>query len=346
MADETTDDSMKPWYKKPENILTYGGLALAGYLGLQALDTLLPLLNRVLENLVYTSILAGTVAILGWVLVSQDFHRLAWYGYKTAMRWLTSFVVDIDPIAIMKTFVQQLKKNLLAIRKAIGDLKGQARELEDKLKEKAEVQEKSMNMAAAAKARGDQKGMRTQMTLQMRKAGRAEKSSVTYQGLLNKLKTHISVMEKVEEAAQFMIADIEDTVEEESEKRKMIRASYKAMTASRRILAADQQREMYDMALESTTKDYYSKLGEIEQFMTDSQSFINGMDLENGVYDQDALTKLEEWEKRSTSLLEGGSGKTKYRVTPALTEGQDTDTEDGEPVEEKRQSFANLFEKL
>jgi hypothetical protein len=346
MTDET-DDSLKPWYKKPENLLTYGGFALAGYIGLKSLDTLLPLLNRVLENLVYTSILAGTLAIIGWVVMSQDFHRLAWYGYKTAMRWLTSFVVDIDPIAIMRTFVQSLKKNLLMIRKAIGDLKGQARELEDKLKEKAEVQEKSMNMAAAAKARGDQKGMRTQMTLQMRKAGRAEKSSVTYQGLLNKLKTHISVMEKVEEAAQFMVADIEDTVEEESEKRKMIRASYKAMTASRRILAADQQREMYDMALESTTKDYYSKLGEIEQFMTDSQSFINGMDLENGVYDQDALTKLEEWEKRSTSLLEGGTGKTKYRVAPALTEGQEAATdEDGEPVEEKRQSFANLFEKL
>lgn len=345
MSDD--ENATKPWYKKPENFLTYGGLALAGYFGLKSLDILLPLLNRVLENILYTSVLAGALAVVGWVLVSNDFHRLAWYGYKTVMRWLTGFVVDIDPIAIMKTFVQQLKKNLVDIRKAIGDLKGQARELEDKLREKADVQEKSMNMAAAAKARGDQKGMRTQMTLQMRKAGRAEKTSVTYQGLLNKLKTHISVMEKVEEAANFMITDIEDTVEEEAEKRKMIHASYKAMTASRRILAADQQREMYDMALESTTKDYYAKLGEIEQFMDDSQSFINGMDLENGVYDQEALTKLEGWEKRSSSLLEGGTGKTKFRISPQVSSEEDSsETAESDDSKEDRQSFTDLFNKV
>jgi len=29
-------------------------------------------------NLVYTSILAGVVALLGWAAVSSDFHRLAW----------------------------------------------------------------------------------------------------------------------------------------------------------------------------------------------------------------------------------------------------------------------------
>jgi hypothetical protein len=343
MAD-MTDDSKKAWYQKPENILTYGGIAAGGYIVLKELDVILPLLNRVLENVIYTSVLAGTIAVLGWVVVSNDFHRLVWLGYKSAMRWMTSFIVELDPIGVMRNYVAQLKKNLKDIAAALSALRGQKRNLEQLIEQKAAEHDKSMSLAAQAKARADQKGMKTEMQLQFRKAGRAEKSNMTYQGLLNTIKKHLAIMEKVEEAANFMITDIEDTVDEESKKREMIHASFKAMSASRRILAGDKQRELYDMALESTTKDYYSKLGEIEQFMSDSQSFINGMDLENGVVEADALAKLEQWEQRSSNLLEGGSGKTKFRVSP-VNESHQEDA-DEEPEKEKRQSFADLFEKL
>lgn len=345
-TDMVATDSKKKAWERPENWFAWGGLALLGYGALKGLDVVLPLLERVLENVLYTSVLAGGVAIVGYLLVNKDFHRLAWYGYKSVMRWVTERFVRIDPIAIMRTYVESLQENLVVITDAIGELKGQARKLDAKIKEATEKQERSMNMAAQAKARGAERGMRTEMALQMRKAGRAEKSTMTYQGLLNRIRTHISVMEKVQEAAQFMVTDIEDTVEEETEKRRMIQASFKAMKASRRILAESQQREMYDMAMESVTNDYYSKLGEIEQFMDDSKHFIATMDLENGVYEADALAKLEEWEKRSSALLEGGTGKTKYRVAPpVLTADGDTE-DDGAEHEEKRQSFANLFDKL
>jgi hypothetical protein len=153
-------------------------------------------------------------------------------------------------------------------------------------------------------------------------------------------------MEKVDEAAKFMIADIEDTVEEETKKREMIRASYKAMSAARRILAADKQRELYDMALESTTRDYSTKLGEITQFMEDSQHFINTMDLENGVFESDALSKLDDWEKRSASLLEGGTGKTKFNVLTGDSVGHLLSGGTQEPVTQDRQSFSEMFDKL
>jgi hypothetical protein len=330
-------------WQKPENWFTWAGITVLGYGALRALDAALPLLTRVLENVLYTSLLAGGTALVGWLLVNKDVHRLAWYAYKSAMRWVTRRFVEIDPIAIMRTFIVQLEGNLAEISEAIGALRGQTRKLEAKIRATTEKQEQSMNMAAQAKARGDQRGMRAEMALQMRKAGRAEKSNITYQGLLNRMKAHLAVMEKVEEASNLMVADIKDTVEEETEKRSMIQASHKAMSASHRILAEGERRELYDLAMEQVTTDYYSKLGEIEQFMDDSTHFINTMDLENGVYEADALFRLQEWEKRSASLLEGGSGKTKYRVPPLLAR---SDLEDHPEPEKTATAFAKLFDDI
>lgn len=346
MADESLDK--KPWYKKPENILVYGGLAALGYVGVQFLDSFLPILNRVLENAIYTAGLFGVLGVIGFLAVNGDFHKLLWYGYTSAMRWLTSWVVELDPIGMMKSAVKDLQKYLGDIKKALGSLRGQAHSLEELIGEKTREHEHSMNLAAQARKRQDEKGMKMTMQLQARKAGRAEQSTLTYQGLLNKLRRHIAVMEKIEEASNFMIMDMQDTIEEESKKREMIHASYKAMSAAKAILAASKQRELYDMALEANVKDYYSKLGEIQQFMEDSQHFINTMDLENGAYEADALAKLDEWEKRSESLLEGGTGKTKYRVNPVGTSGstEDSSDDEGETQEEKRQSFADLFGNL
>jgi hypothetical protein len=342
-SDIVASESKKKWWQRPENWFTWGGLALVGYGILRGLDVLLPLLNRVLENLLYTSVLAGGVAIVAWLLVNKDIHKLVWYGYKSAMRWITRRFVEIDPIAIMQTFVGTLEANLQQISKSIADLKGQARKLEAKIKMTTEKQENAMNMALQAKQKGET--MRKDLTLQVRKAKRAEQSNLTYQGLLNRIRRHIAVMEKVKEASELMVADIKDTVEEETEKRQMIQASYKAMSASRRILSEGKDREMFDMAMETVTNDYYNKLGEIEQFMDDSQHFINTMDLENGVYEEEALTKLEEWEKRSKNLLEGGSGKTRFRVEHPTFDTEDTLEEEAEG-KKRQQSFADLFESL
>jgi len=340
------EETQKKAWQKPENWFAWGGLAVLGYLGLKSLDYILPLLERVLENVIYTAALAGVVGILGWIIVSKDFHRLAWYGYKTVMRWLTQMVIDIDPISILRGYVEKLHEKYNEITKALSSLRAQARELDSLIKTKSEAYDHSMKMAAQARSQSAQQGMKTEVLIQTRKAGRLEKTALTYQGLLNKIKAHIALMEKIQEASKYMIADIEDTVDEETQKRKTIRASYKAMAASKAILQADKDREMYDMALGSVQADYYAKLGEIDQFMEDSKDFINSMDLANGVADVDAMAKLDEWDKRANSLLEGGSGKTKFRIGGSSTLNQEDELDVQDATTKRPQSFASMFDKL
>lgn len=337
--------SKKPAWKRPDNWFAWGGLAVGAYFLFRGLDAILPLVNRVLENLLYTSVLAGALAVVGYLFFSKDFHKLVWYAYKMAMRWVTRRFIEIDPIAIMETYVGTLREKLQIITESLNNLYGQLRRLEHLIKQKSEEFQSSMQKAAIARSQQDKEGMRAQFTLQARKAGRLEKSTMTYQGLVNQIKKLISLMKKVKEVSEITIADMDDTVKEEREKRDTINASFRAMGAAKSILAADSQREMYDTALEITQQEYYTKFGAIEQFMNDAQSAITSMDLENGVYDADALERLNKYTDNGEfeKLL---SGRVRIASEAFPTEEEIAEQEAYEQAEQQktgRQSYADLF---
>lgn len=344
MSDPLATSEGKAWYQKPENVLVYGGLAVMGYFGLKVADQILPLLNRVLENGILFFGLLCVVAVGGFLLVNGDIHRLVWYGYKSAMRWVTGRFIELDPIGIMRSYVDRLMGQLKEISDSLKTLRGREVALVEKINAKTKAHDQNMNVAAQA----DKQGMIMQRQLAVRKAGRAEQVTLTFQGLLNEIRKQIAIAQKIQEASKYMVADINDTIEVETEKREEIQASYKAMNAARRILAKDKDREMYDRALESTTRDYANKLGEITQFLDDSRDFITTMDLENGAADEASLAKLKEWETRSANLLEGGTGKTKYRVgaLKQLPSDQGSQVIDAVIDDDSKQSYSDLFSTL
>ena len=66
------------------------------------------------------------------------------------------------------------------------------------------------------------------------------------------------------------------------------------------------QRAMFDMAMESITEDVANKVGEMERFMEVSANFMDSVDLQNGVFADEGLRMLEEWERKSELLLNDG----------------------------------------
>ena len=63
---------------------------------------------------------------------------------------------------------------------------------------------------------------------------------------------------------------------------------------------------MFDMALEAIADDVSSKVGEMERFMDMSTKFMDGIDLQNGVFEQEGMEMLEKWENEGVSMLLGG----------------------------------------
>jgi hypothetical protein len=64
------------------------------------------------------------------------------------------------------------------------------------------------------------------------------------------------------------------------------------------------------MALEAIAEDVSQKIGEMERFMDLSTSFMDSVDLQNGIFEEEGLALLEKWEKEGTSLLLGEEKQT------------------------------------
>ena len=108
------------------------------------------------------------------------------------------------------------------------------------------------------------------------------------------------------ENSEIMLEDLKDQVSVKETERKAIRASHSAMQSAMSIISGNgDKREMFDMALEAIADDVSQKIGEMERFMDLSTSFMDSVDLQNGIFEEEGMALLEKWEKEGTSLLLG-----------------------------------------
>ncbi|RMF28176.1 MAG: hypothetical protein D6765_06385 [Bacteroidetes bacterium] len=297
----------KSFWKRPEGVvgaIVLGALVIGGgYL----LVTSLPLLISLAQNVLYLSIMLVALAAILYIILDPKMRNLVWYMYKSTMRWITGLFVQIDPIGILKSYVEDLEDNLEKMGKQIGKIRGQMRKLENLMQENEREIEKSMKLASAAKEQGKEK----QMLLSSRKAARLQDTNEKYRKLHNKMQVMYRILDKMYQNSEILLEDTRDQVKLKEQERKAIRASHSAMKSAMAVISGDpDKREMFDAALESIADDLANKVGEMERFMELSANFMDSVDLQNGVFEEEGLKMLEKWEKESTLLLLGEKTKT------------------------------------
>ncbi len=297
----------KNFWQRPEGItgsIFLGGLILGGgYLLYMALPALIALAS----NMIY---LAGMLMVLGailYMIFDPKMRSLIGYMYKSVMRWITGIFVQIDPIGILKSYVENLQENLNKMSKQIGNLKGQMRKLKSIMEQNNEDIDLNMRMASKARETGDQKSM----TLASRKAARLTESNKKYDKLFNKMKVIERILTKMYQNSEILLEDTKDQVKVKEQERKAIRTSHSAMKSAMSVISGDpDQRAMFDQAMESIADDVANKVGEMERFMEMSSSVMNSVDLQNGVFEEKGMKMLEEWEKKSSLILMGDGAST------------------------------------
>lgn len=291
----------KSFWRRPEGIP--GALFLAAFLigGGYLLYISLPFLIALAANTLY---LVGMLMALGAILymvLDPKMRNLIWYMYKSAMRGITGLFVNLDPIGVLKSYVDDLKSNLRKMNTQIVELQGQSRKLNILVDENEKEIEKQLALARHAQKKST---MQNQVILATRKAARLKESNEKYNKLLAKMDILIRLLKKMYQNSLILIDDTESQVKEKEIERKMIRASHSAMTSAMSVISGNpDQRAMFDMALESIADDVSSKVGEMERFMEMSSSFMNSVDLQNGVFEEEGLRMLEQWESNSTLSL-------------------------------------------
>jgi len=327
---ENTDFKPKSFWSRPEG--TTGALFLLGIIG--GAGFLLFKYSAALAGLLSSTIsIVISLLVLGaiiYMVLDPKMRTLVSYMYKSFMRWITGIFVTIDPIGILKNYIDDLKDNLKKMSSQIGSLKGQMRKLKDIVGTNNKEIEKQMAIARKAKQLGDQKAM----MLSSRKAARLKESNGKYSSLHSKMSVLYKVLTKMYSNSEILLEDTVDQVKVKEQERKAIRASHSAMSSAMSIIKGDgDKRAMFDQAMEVIADDVSNKVGEMERFMEMSSDFMNSVDLQNGVFEEQGLKMLEEYEKKSTLLLLGGQENVDNDVLDLKELDIQTNTGSGESSE-------------
>jgi len=301
------EDKPKTFWQRPEGetglIVLIAAIAGGGLLLAQALPFLIALTSNVIT-------LAALLLVLGaliFMVLDPKMRNLIWYMYKSVMRWVTGLFVQIDPIGILKNYVEDLRENLRKMNRQISMLRGQMHKLQELIINNRKEIQSNLQLASKAKA-ADKQAM---MILKSRKAGRLRDSNIKYEDLYRKMEILYRVLTKMYENSQILMEDIKDQVDVKEQERKAIHASHSAMRSAMSVISGDKdKRAMFDQALEAIADDVSQKVGEMERFMEVSENFMQSIDLQNGVFEEEGLRMLEQWETEGASLLLGSAKET------------------------------------
>jgi len=296
----------KSFWERPEG--TTGMLALgAGAVGLFfAAPALLAFMSTMVALLGQTIALVALGVVLFLmlnVIFNKKVQTLVRYAFKSAMRKVTQAFVEIDPIGIMKNYVEELVGKREVMAGSRDKLKGQITVLSRQIDANTSDYENSMARAAIAN-KNQNAG---QFKVAANNAGRMEKlNKDSLVPLLSQLQLHLRAIDKYYEVTGTVIDDLRNEVKAREIERKMILASHTAMRAAKAILSGGTDaKELFDQAMEFVVEDFGMKMGEIDSFIENSKGFVEGLDMQNGVYEADALKKLQVWEAKADSILLG-----------------------------------------
>lgn len=296
MNDTQPKSNLKSFWERPEGttgMITLAGIAIGLYFALPLLLTFVTGLFALLGYTIGVVVLTAVLAALLVILTDKRTRILFSLAFKMAMKKLTSAIINMDPIAVMELYVDRMTEKRAKVREARDKLKGQKRKLEDQLRSSEGEYKNAMGIAEQARMSGNA----TQLQLQARKSARLEElARDTLMPLLSQISAHVDAADKVYEATGFIIDDMTDDIRVRKIRQENVKASFSLMSASKEILeGGSAERLMYDEAAEADLNSYYQKLGAVDAFLEDSKPVLDGFDLQNGVYEQQALARIEQW---------------------------------------------------
>ena len=292
----------KSFWKKPEGVVgiifLLAMLVGAGFL----ISSFSAAVIAFGSTLVGKGVLFGTLGVLVFMALDSKTRTLVSYMYKSTMRWFTGLFIQIDPIGILKNYIDDLRKNLKKMRKQMHQLRGQMHKLGEMIHTNKKDINSNIQLAKTARAQQNEQVL----ILKSRKAGRLKESNMKLEDLYKKMDVLYKVLNKMYKNSEILVEDIDDQVKIKEQEYIAIKASNSAMKSAMNIIKGDKdKRAMFDQALEAVADDVSGKVGEMEQFMEMSQEFMESIDLQNGIFEEKGLEMLEKWEQKSTSLLLG-----------------------------------------
>jgi len=289
------------FWRKPEGRI---GMAVLGLLGAAGgtffWTTLLPALGPLLENDFTAAGLCVALAGVLWAATTAGIRSRSRARFQVLMRALHGKLVKPDPIG-------DLRKLAAGLEMDIAQLSTQVDNLGDKIESIG--LDIDANVREADQALRDVNSGRSKagkLFLKSRQALRLQKSNQTLSELLTRMKQLHEQLAKMRDDSEAVRQDIEAEIRVREKERVALIAGTSAIRAATRSFGGDLERQLaFDRATESLADDFSERIGRIRAFVETSQSFIDGVDIQNGIYRGEALDLLEQWKANGDGVLAG-----------------------------------------
>jgi len=139
------------------------------------------------------------------------------------MRWCTGIVIELNPIAILRSDVDDIKEKLSKMGQQIVDLGGQLGKIDKKIADRKAEEEKSIGLARQAET---MPGREAEVKLHAMQAERLEQYIKKLEVLSKKMNILLKVLTKMKYYSEIMIKNTEMEVEIRTEEREAITKSH------------------------------------------------------------------------------------------------------------------------
>jgi phage shock protein A len=333
---------LKSFWERPEGntgLVVIGGVVVtAGILILKNIDALISLA----ENTIYFGALCGLIFTVTALLMNSRFRFLIRSMFESAMRAITSVFIAIDPIGILKNYLQDMIKKMKLIGGYITQLAGQVGKVEQDIAIREKKAEEYLRLAKAAKNRNDMSSAGLQSTFAAREVEFIQRRRVS----LDKMKQTLEILKQMEKRLDILYKDTDNQVTMLVDEFQAVKASYKAMKGASEIINGDEAKDLFNQTCQYMTDQVGMKLGEMDRFMEQAKGSLTTMDLKSDVLNDQGLELLTNWEKNGLLSYESGQlqqGRVRVATGPSTNELEAAEMEQNQ--NQSTNSFSKIFNK-
>ncbi|GAB3636944.1 hypothetical protein GCM10027422_25340 [Hymenobacter arcticus] len=300
----TTDAERRSFWARPEGVLGLVVLAALVGAGLFYFNEVVKFLIEVAANTLHLALLLGGLALLVFLATSRDIRTGLFFLFKTLMRKITGLVIQLDPIAILKIYIEDLKQKRQKMQGQIDTLAGQMVKLNKKINENNDEIKQKFAEANKATSLADRPGMKEAAQLATIEGAGLQQMNEKLLPLQRNIKMVLAFMEKVNRSADYIIKETEIKVRLKEVEYKIVKESSSALRTAVSIFKGNPDKKFYfDESLEYIQDDMSQKLGEMKRAMDMSMDFINSVDVQNGILSDKGEAMLQAYNQGAFKLV-------------------------------------------
>lgn len=297
----TTEYKKKGFFSKPEGVTGMILLAGAGVGLFMAWGAIVPFILATAASTLGLVCILGVLGFIAYCVTNPQVRTGFFYLFKTLCRMFTGWVIELDPIAILKSHVVDLKKQKALADEEITKVIGAEEELTAKMRENIKTMEKTKREYEVSIQRGLSPEDIEHLKIRMGGLDQMNKNLAPLQNNLVYIHEHLM---RISKASGNYILQIQETVTLKEIEFKAIRAASRAMKSAMSIFKGDpDKQDMFEQTMEYITADVATKVGEIKMAIESSSEYLMKMDIQNGVMAEDGMDIMNNFNPSNYSLM-------------------------------------------